>query len=1002
MRPPSGWRCLSILSIVIAPLAWAEPPTFPGIPTARTVNVRTDFGAKANGITDDTKAIQNAIDFVAAQGGGTVYFPAGIYMVNTLADTQDNLLPVTQPGLYGPNGYTHQIMMRSRVRLLGEGGRASVLKMPAGSRTDPLDRAARRNRAMVVMGDATFSEQNPDRWQEDIEIAHLGFDLDNGIGRRALQIRNPARNVRIHHCEGFQSDLERGAAPVDGLAYDNHFFNMASNGFPVEGPRQASRVDIPENVTVDHCVVRGLIQLTSDGGAGTRNLWIHHNLVENALSFGIAVTTTGPCNALFEDIVIEDNTIESPSGAGILVGENYIGADMDFAAIKIHALRRVTIRRNTIRVRSTPSAGVAWSGWGADAAGIMLISALLETKGCRIEDNVLSAENRPAIPTSRQALRIASWDLNWLPTYQHGHGGAMPTLDAAAFDPSASAITLERHGLIDGMQVQLKPLGASALPSGLEPYRIYRIVRIDRDRFALTNLPGSPRLMFGRPATAASCEVLMTPSLENFVIARNRLEGSWDWDAAIWGATANLLIDGNEFCSRFTIDGSHDNVNFVHNRSTGTLALRDCTLRRAKFSENSWSLDERTSGRQFGPGIITISGPTDAWRHVEATFEKNTFSFTPASFERDRMFSAVWMNRSDWRPPSWPGWQGAAALHLESNRIANPAVLGWGIEPQFVTGWAGNEGLNAWGKINETPPAKNATIEPAAPEGEAANASGGLVVPDTSSSKLSAFSVRTTAGSASRTLVVGFGISGEERKRFLIRGVGPGLGVFGITDASTDPQIRLYAGSVDTVGNDDWSSAPDVASIVSSTARAGAFPLLTASRDAALLESLPGGSYAVHCTDALGAARIVLVEVFDTDLSSRSRLSSLSARSQVGTGDSILISGFVVHGNGTKRVLIRAIGPSLAQFGVSGVLSDPAAELHAHVEGKDTVLASNGDWGGGSVLSDAFAQTGAFPLDKRTRDAALVATLPPGAYTVHVSGVNNSTGVALVEIYEIP
>ncbi|MES2693623.1 MAG: Ig-like domain-containing protein [Verrucomicrobiota bacterium] len=126
-------------------------------------------------------------------------------------------------------------------------------------------------------------------------------------------------------------------------------------------------------------------------------------------------------------------------------------------------------------------------------------------------------------------------------------------------------------------------------------------------------------------------------------------------------------------------------------------------------------------------------------------------------------------------------------------------------------------------------------------------------------------------------------------------------------------------------------------------------------------------------------------------------LRNLSTRGQVGTEANILIAGFVVGGTTPKQVLVRAIGPSLAPFGIAGALADPQLQIFSG----STLAASNGNWGGGANLTDAFNRVGAFPLPSSSLDAVLLLTLQPGSYTAQVSGVGGGTGVALVELYDV-
>ena len=125
-------------------------------------------------------------------------------------------------------------------------------------------------------------------------------------------------------------------------------------------------------------------------------------------------------------------------------------------------------------------------------------------------------------------------------------------------------------------------------------------------------------------------------------------------------------------------------------------------------------------------------------------------------------------------------------------------------------------------------------------------------------------------------------------------------------------------------------------------------------------------------------------------------LINVSVLKQVGTG---ITAGFVIGGSGIKNVLVRAVGPTLGSaFGIGGAVSDPQLTLNSG----QTVVASNDNWGGGATLATAFSSVGAFALPATSLDAAVVASLHPGSYTVQVSGVSGTTGLILVEIYELP
>lgn len=259
-------------------------------------------------------------------------------------------------------------------------------------------------------------------------------------------------------------------------------------------------------------------------------------------------------------------------------------------------------------------------------------------------------------------------------------------------------------------------------------------------------------------------------------------------------------------------------------------------------------------------------------------------------------------------------------------------------------------------------------------------------------------SARAEAGNGDATMIAGLVIRGTQPKTVLVRAVGPGLTGFGVGSALADPQVRIERSGTTVASNDNWSgSAAEVAAMV----RVGAFALQSGSADALTLATLEPGAYTVLVSGASTGAGVVLLEVYDaTDgaIPTSERLVNLSTRGMAGPGERVLTAGFVVTGNTPKRVLIRGIGPGLAPFGVAGVLADPQLKVYAG----ETVIATNDDWAGAPAIATAVVESGAFAIADASADAALVLTLEPGAYTAQVSGVGVMTGVAMIEIYELP
>ncbi len=265
-------------------------------------------------------------------------------------------------------------------------------------------------------------------------------------------------------------------------------------------------------------------------------------------------------------------------------------------------------------------------------------------------------------------------------------------------------------------------------------------------------------------------------------------------------------------------------------------------------------------------------------------------------------------------------------------------------------------------------------------------------------------SIRTTAGTGDNTLIVGVGLGGagtSGNKAVLIRGVGPTLSAaFGLSTALADPVMTAFQGQTQVAQNDDWPGGFDFASL-GAFAFSGAAP-----RDAAIYNAaIASGSYSIQIAGKNNATGIALAEIYDaTPTASFSattpRLVNVSARTSVGTGDNILIAGFVIGGSSPVRVLIRASGPALAALGVGGTLVDPRLEVFGAGNAR---VAENDNWAGTAELKAAFTSVAAFAFAADTsRDAALVATLQPGNYTAQVTGVGNTTGVALIEVYELP
>jgi len=271
--------------------------------------------------------------------------------------------------------------------------------------------------------------------------------------------------------------------------------------------------------------------------------------------------------------------------------------------------------------------------------------------------------------------------------------------------------------------------------------------------------------------------------------------------------------------------------------------------------------------------------------------------------------------------------------------------------------------------------------------------------------RLSNLSTRGQVGTGADIMIAGLVVGQGTPETVLVRAVGPGLAPLGVAGTLATPVLSLYDSGGNLIqSNQGWGSGNATAAIMAS---AGAFALATGSADSALVATLPPGAYTAQVAGSGGATGVVLLEVYEVGASPTSgRLVNLSTRGLVGTGPNIMIPGvYIGPGSGTRTLLVRAAGPALASLGVPGALPDPALSIE---NSSNSTIASNDNWGtpvgnapDGATMGGAFTAAGAFPFAAGSLDSATVVSVGPGSYTILVSGVGASTGVGLVEVYDI-
>jgi hypothetical protein len=258
-------------------------------------------------------------------------------------------------------------------------------------------------------------------------------------------------------------------------------------------------------------------------------------------------------------------------------------------------------------------------------------------------------------------------------------------------------------------------------------------------------------------------------------------------------------------------------------------------------------------------------------------------------------------------------------------------------------------------------------------------------------------------------VIGGFIVQGSGAKRVIIRALGPELTQYGVADPLRNPTMELHNGNGDLIAsNNNWVTTIIGGIITQNQVRdimnSGYAP--SDGLESAIIADLQPGNYTAIVRGVNDTTGVGLVEVYDLDEPGTvpsSFLRNISSRSLVLTGDDVMIGGFIVQGSGTKRVIVRAIGPELTRYGVQNVLTDPTLELH---NAAGALIASNDNWQttviGGIITRDQvmdIQSSGHAPT--QSSESAIIADLPPGRYTAIVQGKNIIVGVALVEVYDL-
>src|ERR1700730_7287849 len=255
-------------------------------------------------------------------------------------------------------------------------------------------------------------------------------------------------------------------------------------------------------------------------------------------------------------------------------------------------------------------------------------------------------------------------------------------------------------------------------------------------------------------------------------------------------------------------------------------------------------------------------------------------------------------------------------------------------------------------------------------------------------------STRARVETGDNVLIGGFIITGNAAKKVIIRAIGPSLSQHGLSDVLADPTLELHGGNGALLqSNDNWRDNASQASQISASGLAPSNNL-----ESAIIATLQPGNYTAIVRGKNSGQGMALAEVHDPDTAAHSQLGNISGRSYVQTNDDVMIGGFIIGNNiGATKVIVRAIGPSLSQSGLSNVLADPTLELY---DGNGALLQSNDNWQDDPDQAARISAAHLAPSD--ALESAIWASLAPGNYTAIVRGKNNGVGIGIVEVYSFP
>lgn len=496
-------------------------------------------------------------------------------------------------------------------------------------------------------------------------------------------------------------------------------------------------------------------------------------------------------------------------------------------------------------------------------------------------------------------------------------------------------------------------------------------------------------------SAALADTVILTPSKDNTIYEDTLGQYSNGQGAYLYTGKT-----GTELLRRALIAFDFSSIPANATVTSATLTMRlskrgpqipgDISLRKALANWGEGASDAGTPG-----GTGAEAAPGDAtWIH---TFFDTAFWTTPGGdFSSTPSASTAVEALGDYT------WSGSGLVADVQAWVSNSATnFGWAIignesTPASAARFASREN-------SSSPPQLSVTFQPASgtptptptpgPSATATPAPSATPTPTPSSAQALNISTRMRVETGNNVLIGGFIISGNGTKSVAVRGIGPSLTAFGITDALADPTLELRASNGSLLfENDNWQDDSAQAAQLTALGLAPSNP-----NESGIARTLQPGAYTAVLAGKNQGTGVGLVEIYDTSSGSGSQLANISTRGFVRTAENVMIGGFILGGGpSNSRVALRGIGPSLAQFGLNPVLADPILELH---DSNGTTLVANDDWQSDPTAAAQLTAAG-FALSD-PKESGIFTSLPAGQFTAILAGKNGGIGIGLVELYNL-